>query len=95
VGGPSTIQAHVLQIFCFPMACKDSPDPIAGTGLAGDAAANFKCLPLLCAGVLFGLGAGAHASRDGAWLDLSFFFETVLDSWPFVLSHRMLLENFR
>jgi hypothetical protein len=39
------------------MACKDSLHPIAGTSLAGDAAANFKTFasPVFAPGVLFGL----------------------------------------
>jgi hypothetical protein len=59
---------------CLPTACKDSPDPIVGTSLADDAAANFKCFasPAFAPDVLFGLGAGADASRGRAWLDLSF-----------------------
>jgi hypothetical protein len=65
---------YMLQ--CLPTACKDSPNPIVGTSLAGDAAANFKCFasPAFAPDVLFGLlGAGADASRGRAWLDLSFF----------------------
>jgi hypothetical protein len=51
------IQAQRLQVSC----CKDYPEPIAGTGLAGDdaAAANFKCL--LCAGLFSRMGAGADS----------------------------------
>jgi hypothetical protein len=68
------LQAHVLQISDLQMMCKDSPDPIAGTGLAGDAAANSKCLPLRRRAPRIGLlrtEYGATARRGD--LDLSFF----------------------
>jgi hypothetical protein len=57
--GQRAIQADVLQIStqALPTACKDSPDPIAGTSLAGDTAANFKSFasPASAPDVLFGL----------------------------------------
>jgi hypothetical protein len=61
-GRPVDHSGSCAPDFYFLMACKDSPDPIAGSGLAGDAAANFKCLPLCSA-----LPLRRRAFRIGRW----------------------------